>query len=57
MEDKPTPATPSGDNPPPPVYEPPRILEKTPLKAFTGSPLMGGPFSPEDLLGLPPGQG
>lgn len=55
--DKSTPMSPLNGDPPPPVYEPPRILEKTPLKGFTGSPLMGGPFSPEDLLGLPPGQG
>jgi hypothetical protein len=52
-----TTATPPGSEAHPPVYEPPRILEKIPLKHFTGSPLMGGPFSPEDLLGLPPGQG
>ncbi len=37
-------------------YETPRITSKQPLKQFTGSPLMGGPLSPEDLLGLPPSQ-
>jgi hypothetical protein len=49
-------------SPPPPdktgpigKYEPPRITSKQPLKQFTGSPLMGGPLSPDDLLGLPPG--